>query len=130
MRSNMMSMPSASADPAIYTKPYEVPEQYAIHVADDVYRELAENIRVECETAATYNGQKLTVKAEAERGDNLFSVELDCYIYTKRYSDEWGNHEYLDQIVPLFCIFYSYDGEGEYTTNDFDISQFYKLFKH
>lgn len=130
MKISTYTMPSASADPAIYTIKYDVPEQYAIHVADDVYRELAEQIRIECELAATYDGQKLTVKAEVERGDNLFAVELDCYIYTKRYSDECGNHEYLDQIVPLFCLFYSYDCEGEYTTNDFDISQFYKLFKH
>lgn len=124
MRSNMMSMPSASADPAIYTRAYEVPEQYAIHVPDEVYRELAELIRVECE----YGGKEsVKVNVECERDGFLYTVETSMYCYFGRSCELWGIEYYLKGLAPCWTEFHAYNDDGDEILNDFDLSKFNKL---
>lgn len=109
MRFNTMHMPSKA---------------HAIHVAEDVYRELAELIRVECECT---DQEYPKVCVECERGDMLFTAEVEMALYFKEFKELWGNSQYLHSMAPCWTTFTAYNGDGDEILNDFDLSKFNKL---
>lgn len=117
------SMPSMSAK-----NYHDLPKnpQYAHAVPEDVYRELAELARIECEYT---DRESVRINVECERGTTLYALELDAELYFKTYKEIWGNSTCLTAIVPTWCELHTYDDEGTETLNDFATKKFNQLFK-
>lgn len=127
MRFNQSHMPSESAHLVKgYGKKYEPSNAHAIHVEDDVYRKLAEQIRTEC----GYTEQKYPkVKVECERGDMLFTAEVDMALTFKEFKELWGVSSYLHAMAPCWTEFAAYNGDGDQIATDFNLTKFHKLLR-
>lgn len=127
MRFNPMHMPSESARLVNgYGVKYEPSKAHAIHVAEDVYRELAEQVRIECE----YTDQEYPkVCVECERGDMLFTAEVEMALYFKEFKELWGNSQYLHSMAPCWTTFTAYNGDGDEIATDFNLTKFHNLLR-
>lgn len=125
MRFNESHMPSESAHLVKgYGKKYEPSNAHAIHVEDEVYRDLAEQIRTECE----YSGKEsVKIKVECDRDGFLYTVEASMYCYFGHSRELWGVEYYLKGLAPCWVEFHAYNDDGDEILNDFDLSKFNKL---
>lgn len=118
---NTLTMPSESAKTY---QAYEVTDDYRVAIPEEIYRKLAEQVRIECEYCET---EYPKVKAEVERDGWSYNVEMSATLYYEEFREMWGNCRYLKRIVPTWVECHTYDCEGEERINDFDIKKF-KLF--
>lgn len=96
-----------------------------IRFSEDIYRELAEKIRIEAEYSESDNP---TITAEAERDGNLYCIELSTYLRYDRDKSPCGRPlEWLREILPTWCEWHTYDEFGDEHKNNFDINHFYSL---
>lgn len=94
------------------------------NVPDEVYRDLAEQIRTECE----YSGKEsVKIKVECERDGFLYTVEASMYCYFGRSRELWGVEYSLKGLAPCWVEFHAYNDDGDEILNDFDLSKFNKL---
>lgn len=124
---NHYHMPSESARqmPDFYVS-HKPSEAHAIHVPEDVYRELAEQIRVECEYA---DQEYPKVAVECERGDVLYTAVTEMSLYFKQYKELWGMSTYLHSMAPCWTDFHAYNGDGDEIATDFNLSKFHQLLR-
>lgn len=127
MKINTYTMPSASARLIKgYGYKYEPSKAHALHVAEDIYKELAELVRVECE----YTDQQYpTVYVECEREGVTYTAEVEMSLYFKEYREMWGTCQYLHSMAPCWTTFGAYNECGDEIATDFDLSKFHKLLR-
>lgn len=97
----------------------------AVHMADDLYRELAELARIEADMT---DGDSAKIVVEAERDGYTHILHLDCLLtFDVDYSPCGRPLVYLHRITPTWIHCETYDQFGEQRANDFDIKKFKQL---
>lgn len=114
--------------PSCSVKAYEaIVPTHVTHVEDDIYRELAELVRVECEYADKYQ-ESVKINVDVERGDWVYAVHVSAYLYHEAFKELWGFSTYLKGIAITWCEFHAYDDEGTEHMTDFNLRKFKNLF--
>lgn len=96
----------------------------AMIIPDDVYRELAEKIRIEAEYSAL---DYATITVEADRNDEVFSVTVSAFF---NYIINKCPDTIFREITGLTAVWYechTYDAAGDERPNNFDIKTLNKL---
>lgn len=97
-------------------------------IPDDVYRELAEKIRIEAE----YSSKDYAIlRAEAERGNGLvYDLTISAYLYYDVHKAPDAIWRELTRITSVWFECHTYDEAGVERLNDFDIRKFKDLIKN
>ena len=101
-------------------------EKTTMEIPDDVYRELAEQIRIEAEMSSVDHA---TMHVEAERGDLVYALELKAFFYYDRVVAPDAIYYDLNDVVPVWVECHSYDAGGDERPNDFEIPKLRELLK-
>lgn len=126
MKTNYRTMPSQVLRPEDYCITQDnMADRHMMTIPDDVYRELAELMRIECE----YSGRDyVQLTFEVERDERFYALTLSafCYFETITAPDNiWRN---LTDIVPVWWECHTYDAVGEERLNDFNFKMIRNFF--
>ena len=125
MKTNYRTMPSQVLRPEDYCITQDnMADRHMMSIPDDIYRELAELMRIECEYS-----DKETVKlaVSAERGDEVYYIEASCWLIAGKSYEEWGVDYYLKHITTCWAECHTYDAVGDERPNDFDLKKLKNL---
>lgn len=92
-------------------------EKLPMSIPDDVYRELAEKVRIE----ANYSYKEYAkVNVEAERDDKVYRLSITAFFYYEKIEAPDAIWHECSGIATVWHEFHAYDEAGVERPNDFD----------
>lgn len=119
----MLYSSSANGEDWVHTKHYT---KTSMQIPDDVYRELAEQIRIQAEMSSV---DYAVMRVEAERGDEVYMLELKAFFYYDRVVAPDAIYYDLKDVVPVWTECHTYDASGEERPNEFETHKLRELLK-